>query len=93
MFVASDECPDVSFVGTEQVKNWYLDMSLIKAYLVGSGAAPRAYHHTAPIRFVHYPNSVCWMCDDSVMGAAWSLLCTPRYEKCVDCIYLLAYPY
>jgi len=32
------------------VANWYLDMKLVASYLVGSGgAAPRSYHHTAPI--------------------------------------------
>mmetsp|Transcript_6965 Transcript_6965/g.10380 ORF Transcript_6965/g.10380 Transcript_6965/m.10380 type:complete len:356 (-) Transcript_6965:284-1351(-) len=32
------------------VKNWYLDMNMIKAYLVTNDfGTPRVYHHTAPI--------------------------------------------
>jgi alanine-glyoxylate transaminase/serine-glyoxylate transaminase/serine-pyruvate transaminase len=36
-----------------KVKNWYLDMSMIRKYLESSDGAPRVYHHTAPISMVY----------------------------------------
>lgn len=36
-----------------QVKNWYLDMSMIRKYLEAEGGGPRVYHHTAPISMVY----------------------------------------
>ncbi|CAD7968661.1 unnamed protein product [Amoebophrya sp. A120] len=37
----------------DKVKNWYLDMSMIKKYMVVEGNAPRVYHHTAPITMAY----------------------------------------
>lgn len=34
-------------------KNWYLDMNMIRKYLVVESGAPRVYHHTAPISMVY----------------------------------------
>ena len=38
----------------EPVKNWYLDMNMIRKYMVSDGSgAPRSYHHTAPISMLY----------------------------------------
>jgi alanine-glyoxylate transaminase/serine-glyoxylate transaminase/serine-pyruvate transaminase len=37
----------------EPVKNWYLDMNMIRKYMVASDGAPRSYHHTAPISMLY----------------------------------------
>lgn len=38
----------------EKVANWYLDMNMIKAYLVTNDfGTPRVYHHTAPISMAY----------------------------------------
>mmetsp|Transcript_24955 Transcript_24955/g.66409 ORF Transcript_24955/g.66409 Transcript_24955/m.66409 type:complete len:404 (-) Transcript_24955:27-1238(-) len=37
----------------EKVANWYLDMTMIKKYLLTEAGAPRVYHHTAPISMVY----------------------------------------
>ena len=36
-----------------KVKNWYLDMNMIKKYISATGGGPRVYHHTAPISMVY----------------------------------------
>ena len=36
---------------TSKVQSWYLDVSMLKNYYLGSGG--RAYHHTAPINMVY----------------------------------------
>jgi alanine-glyoxylate transaminase/serine-glyoxylate transaminase/serine-pyruvate transaminase len=36
---------------TTKVQSWYLDVSMLKNYYLGSGG--RAYHHTAPINMVY----------------------------------------
>merc|ERR1712224_377678 len=35
------------------VKNWYLDMTMIKKYIEAVDGGPRVYHHTAPISMVY----------------------------------------
>lgn len=37
----------------EPVKNWYLDMNMIRKYMLAEGNAPRSYHHTAPISMLY----------------------------------------
>jgi len=37
----------------EPVKNWYLDMNMIRKYMVADSNAPRTYHHTAPISMLY----------------------------------------
>lgn len=45
----SDRAMDKLNGRKDKVKNWYLDMTMIAAYLVGGKNAARSYHHTAPI--------------------------------------------
>lgn len=37
----------------EKVKNWYLDLTMIKKYVEASDGGARVYHHTAPISMVY----------------------------------------
>jgi alanine-glyoxylate transaminase/serine-glyoxylate transaminase/serine-pyruvate transaminase len=37
----------------EPVKNWYLDMNMIRKYMIAETGAPRSYHHTAPVSMLY----------------------------------------
>lgn len=53
------------------VKNWYLDQNLIAQYLVQSGSAPRAYHHTAPISMMYALHESLRLVVDEGLEARW----------------------
>ncbi|KAH8056142.1 serine-pyruvate transaminase [Aureococcus anophagefferens] len=50
----------------EVTANWYLDMNMIKQYLVATTSACPAYHHTAPISMAYAPRGA----DDPRGGGA-----------------------
>eukprot|EP00392_Amoebophrya_sp_AT5.2_P016024 g16262.t1 len=54
----------------DKVKNWYLDMSMIRKYMVAPEGAARVYHHTAPISMAY------------AMREALTLVAEEGLEKC-----------
>nr|AZL94610.1 serine-pyruvate transaminase [Nephromyces sp. MMRI] len=55
----------------EKVPNWYLDMSMIRNYLVQKDKAPRAYHHTAPISMVYALREALTIIADEGLENVW----------------------
>jgi len=57
----------------EQVKNWYLDMNMIKQYLVVNDfGVPRVYHHTAPISMAYALREALGILTEEGLEASWS---------------------
>ena len=70
----SDRALD-SLVGRPQ--SWYLDLNMIRAYVVGEGA--RAYHHTAPISMLYGLHAGLGAVLDEGLANAWA-----RHQACGD---------
>jgi alanine-glyoxylate transaminase / serine-glyoxylate transaminase / serine-pyruvate transaminase len=52
------------------VQSWFMDLSLVMGYW--SGAARRAYHHTAPINAVYALHEALLMLKEEGLEASWS---------------------
>jgi len=57
---------------TDKVPNWYLDMKMIAAYIMGSNNAPRVYHHTAPISMCYAMREALLICCEEGLEARWA---------------------
>mmetsp|Transcript_21304 Transcript_21304/g.66785 ORF Transcript_21304/g.66785 Transcript_21304/m.66785 type:complete len:443 (+) Transcript_21304:68-1396(+) len=56
----------------EKVANWYLDMNMIKAYLVTNDfGTPRVYHHTAPISMAYAFREALKILAEEGLEASW----------------------
>lgn len=55
----------------DKVKNWYLDMTMVAAYLVGGKGASRSYHHTAPISMVYAIREALTIVAEEGLEARW----------------------
>mmetsp|Transcript_23780 Transcript_23780/g.71336 ORF Transcript_23780/g.71336 Transcript_23780/m.71336 type:complete len:449 (+) Transcript_23780:138-1484(+) len=57
----------------EQTKNWYLDMNMIKQYLVVNDfGVPRVYHHTAPISMAYALREALTILCEEGLEASWA---------------------
>ena len=61
----------------ERPQSWYLDLNMIRAYVVGEGA--RAYHHTAPISMLYALHAGLGAVLDEGLQNAWT-----RHQACGD---------
>ena len=56
----------------EQTKNWYLDMGMIKQYLVVNDfGVPRVYHHTAPISMAYALREALTILAEEGLEKSW----------------------
>jgi len=55
----------------EPVKNWYLDMNMIRKYMLAEGNAPRSYHHTAPISMLYAFREGLKVLSEETLEQSW----------------------
>mmetsp|Transcript_22431 Transcript_22431/g.80023 ORF Transcript_22431/g.80023 Transcript_22431/m.80023 type:complete len:418 (+) Transcript_22431:77-1330(+) len=57
----------------DKTKNWYLDMNMIRRYLVVNDfGSPRVYHHTAPISMVYAFREALTVVAEEGLEASWA---------------------
>jgi len=56
----------------KKVASWYLDMNMIAQYLVVAEAAPRVYHHTAPISMIFALRQALQVVADEGLENSWA---------------------
>lgn len=56
----------------DKVKNWYLDMNMIRQYMFSDGGANRVYHHTAPISMIFAFRQALAVMAEEGLEAAWA---------------------
>eukprot|EP00922_Rhytidocystis_sp_ex-Travisia-forbesii_P029108 GHVS01042620.1.p1 GENE.GHVS01042620.1~~GHVS01042620.1.p1 ORF type:complete len:400 (-),score=61.52 GHVS01042620.1:170-1369(-) len=54
-----------------KVNNWYLDMNMIRKYIVDDGGAKRVYHHTAPISMIYACREALTLVAEEGLEAVW----------------------
>nr|AZL94611.1 serine-pyruvate transaminase [Nephromyces sp. MMRI]AZL94612.1 serine-pyruvate transaminase [Nephromyces sp. MMRI] len=55
----------------EKVPNWYLDISMIRKYIIQKGSAPRVYHHTAPISMIYALREALTIIAEEGLEESW----------------------